>query len=262
MPKAEVCPHSPQKEAMPTTILDIILPCYNPPQDWARQLPIACADIAAQLGPDTIINVTLVNDGSQHGISTEDIAALQALLPSLHYIHYSNNQGKGYALRQGVADAKGDFQIYTDIDFPYTTASLVAVYHALARQGADIAAGVRDAAYYEHVPPLRRFISKFLRWLLRTFLSTKISDTQCGLKGFNARGRAVFLQTGIKRFLFDLEFIFLASTETNIQLVPVDVQLKPGIEFSKARMGILVGESLNFASIFLRGLRNRIFRRG
>jgi hypothetical protein len=117
---------------------------------------------------------------------------------------------------------------------------------------------VRDAQYYLHVPPIRRFISKFLRWMLRTFLRIKISDTQCGLKGFNAVGRQLFLQTRINRFLFDLEFIYLASTTQDLQLAPVPVQLKPGIEFSKARLGILLRESLNFVSIFARGILNRL----
>lgn len=244
---------------MPPKTLDIILPCYNPPAGWAQVLPEALASIGAALGTEVVIHLILVDDGSRNGLIDKEIAGLIAQIPTLQHTHYTTNQGKGHALRHGVALARGEYQIYTDIDFPYTTASLVAVYHALAQGSADIAAGVRDAEYYLHVPPIRRFISKFLRWLLRTFLQTKITDTQCGLKGFNAAGRAVFLHTRINRFLFDLEFIYLASANDTIQLQAVPVQLKPGIEFSKARLGILLRESFNFASIFLRGLGSRLF---
>ncbi len=246
--------------AMATPTLDIILPCYNPPPNWAEALTAAFKEIQVALGESTKISLILVNDGSRHGLDMQQIGGIQAQIPTFRYLAYETNQGKGHALRTGVLAATGSYQIYTDIDFPYTTASLVAVYQALTT-GADIAAGVRDAGYYQHVPPLRRFISKFLRWMLRTFLRIKISDTQCGLKGFGPAGRAIFLRTGINRFLFDLEFIFLASGDDTTLLVPVDVQLRPGIEFSKARMGILIGESVNFASIFWKGLRNRIFRR-
>jgi glycosyltransferase involved in cell wall biosynthesis len=240
--------------------LDIILPCYNPPAGWAALVLEAIREIQHSIGQDVKMRIILINDGSRSGITDADIAALNAAQIDLQYLQYPHNQGKGHALRQGVAMATGEFQIYTDIDFPYTTASFVAVYAELATGNADIAPGVRDAEYYFHVPPIRRFISKFLRWMLRTFLRIKIADTQCGLKGFNARGRKVFLQTGIKRFLFDLEFIFLASTDDTIQMTPVPVALKPGIEFSKARIGILVRESLNFTSIFLRGIGNRLRR--
>ena len=245
---------------MATQKLDIILPCYNPPRNWAEALTVAVHEIQGALGAETEISLILVNDGSQQGLDAQQIAWIHGQIATFSYIAYTPNRGKGHALRTGVRAAAGTHQIYTDIDFPYTTASLVAVYRALIA-GADIAAGVRDAAYYQHVPTLRRFISKFLRWMLRTFLRIKISDTQCGLKGFGPRGKALFLQTGIDRFLFDLEFIFLASGIEALRLVPVDVQLRPGIEFSKARMGILIGESINFASIFWKGLRSRLFRK-
>lgn len=244
---------------MTATRLDIILPCYNPPSGWSLQLPTAIAEIGNALGEAVELHLILVNDGSRHGIAASEIDFLQSQLPLFTYLAYLPNQGKGHALRSGVNAAKGDLQIYTDIDFPYTTDSLLAIYEALRSGKADIAAGVRDASYYTHVPAVRRFISKLLRWMLRTFLRTKITDTQCGLKGFNAQGRKIFLETRIDRFLFDLEFIFLASNVDWLQMAQVEVQLKPGVVFSKARIGILLRESLNFGSIFLRGMKKRIF---
>lgn len=237
--------------------LDIILPCFNPPPGWAEALPAMIQEIAAALGARVSLRLILVNDGSRQGVSEADLSLLRQAFPDMQYITYEQNCGKGHALREGAKVATGDFQIYTDIDLPYQTESVVQVYEAL-RAGADVAAGVRDHAYYTHVPTLRRWISKSLRWMLKTFLRTQINDTQCGLKGFNARGRDVFLRTRIERFLFDMEFIVLASNEKGIRLAPVPVTLKPGITFSKARLGILFKESLNFWTIFWRGL----FRRG
>jgi glycosyltransferase involved in cell wall biosynthesis len=241
---------------VPTT-LDIILPCFNPPEGWSTNLPTAIQSIQELLGQEVHITLILINDGSKRGITETDITHLKTHIPRFQYIPYETNRGKGHALRQGAAAAHSQYQIYTDIDFPYTTHSLAAVFTAL-EQGADIAAGVRDHRYYEHVPALRKFISKVLRWMLRTFLRTRITDTQCGLKGFNAHGRKLFLQTRIHRFLFDLEFIFLASNQPQIKIQPVEVELKPGVEFSRARMGIILRESVNFCSIFLRGLWRRV----
>lgn len=233
--------------------LDIILPCYNPPAGWAAALPLALAEVRQALGNEVVFRLILVNDGSRHGVSESDIQGLEAAFPDMVYVAYAQNQGKGHALREGVKAAKGDFQIYTDIDLPYTPESMGLILQTL-RNGADVAAGVRDGAYYAHVPTLRRWISKLLRWMLRTFLRTKINDTQCGLKGFNARGREVFLRTHIKRFLFDMEFIYLSSNEKGLQLQAIPAMLKPGVEFSKARMGILFRESLNFLAIFWKGI--------
>ena len=100
---------------------------------------------------------------------------------------------------------------------PYEEKSLLEVARLLTSENADVVAGVRADTYYEGVPADRRRISRFLRWMLRTFLGVKVTDTQCGLKGFNQKGREIFLQTTINRFLFDLEFIFLASNDKQIK---------------------------------------------
>ena len=233
--------------------LDIILPCYNPPTGWAEALPVSLGEVIAALRDSASVRLILVNDGSRQGVSEADLQALHRAFPDMQYVAYTVNQGKGNALREGAKVAGGDFQIYTDIDLPYLTESVVQVFEAL-RAGADVAAGVRDSEYYAHVPTLRRWISKLLRWMLRTFLRTKINDTQCGLKGFNAKGKEVFLRTHIKRFLFDMEFIYLASNEQGLNLQAIPATLKPGVQFSKARMGILFRESLNFLAIFWKGI--------
>lgn len=214
------------------------------------------AQIRSEL-PDTEIRILLVNDGSTSGVELADIDRLRQSVSSFSYIAYTQNRGKGYALRQGVQAASGDLQIFTDIDFPYEEQSLIRLYHRLASGDADIVAGVRDAEYYKGVPKGRQRISKILRWMLRTFLNLTITDTQCGLKGFNQKGRELFLQTRINRFLFDMEFIFLASNDRSIHLEGCDVRLKPGIVFSKVRFGILFREGLNFLAILWRRVFNR-----
>lgn len=235
------------------------MPCYNPPEGWAENVIQSYGNVCGLLGETVAVNIILVNDGSGKGIRDEDISLLKSNLPAFEYVAYPQNRGKGYALRQGVAAAKGDLYLYTDIDFPYTTQSLQNVFALLKSGSADVVAGVRDENYYTHVPGPRRRISKILRWMLRTFLRLKVTDTQCGLKGFNAKGKAIFLYTRIDRFLFDLEFIFLSSNEKNLRLQPAQVELRPGIEFSRARLGILARESVNFGWIFLRGIKRRIF---
>lgn len=238
--------------------LDIILPCYNPPEGWAETVIRSMTRIREAL-PDTALHLIVVNDGSTQGVAEADIAQLQAAIQQFTYIPSSPNAGKGFALRKGVEKAASELHIYTDIDFPYEEASLLNIYEALRTGKGDIVAGVRDSAYYEGVPAGRKRISKLLRWMLRTFLRLEITDTQCGLKGFNPKGRQLFLATTINRFLFDLEFIFLASNDKSVQLSPADVRLKEGVVFSRVNWRILLGESFNFMRIFFRGMFKRIF---
>lgn len=233
--------------------LDIILPCYNPEKGWTGRVIAAWEKLPELLGktPDTLI---LVNDGSTKGLDLEDIKLLQAHIPQLRYIESSPNRGKGHALRLGVEASTAEAIIFTDIDFPYEEESLADIAQVLFEGEADVVPGVRDDAYYERVPADRKRISHFLRWMLRTFLRLKTTDTQCGLKGFNRKGREVFLQTTINRFLFDLEFIFLSSRAKGIRLKAVPVTLKPGIQFSHVSMKVLLREGINFGRVFLRAL--------
>lgn len=236
--------------------IDIILPCYNPISGWADTVIESVEKLRSAL-PDVPIRIILVNDGSSAGVALEDIDRLRKAVPAFKYISYTQNRGKGYALREGTAAAENELQIFTDIDFPYEEDSLIKLYHELKEGKADIVAGIRDAEYYKGVPEGRKRISKFLRWLLRTFLNLEITDTQCGLKGFNAKGKALFLTTRINRFLFDMEYIFLASNNKGVSLKGCQVRLKPGIVFSKVQWGILAQEGLNFLSILFRHLFRR-----
>lgn len=238
---------------MTPTALDIVLPCYNPATGWAENIVRAHTAITQAL-PDTQVRILVVNDGSLRGVSTEDVQLLEKHIANFRYITYAKNRGKGYALREGIRHSDAPCTIYTDIDFPYTTESLLHIYRVLLRNEADMAIGVKNREYYAHVPPFRRFISRLLRTCSSAILRLKVSDTQCGLKGFNARGRELFLRTTIDRYLFDLEFIFLASRDAAIRMLPVEIALRDNVQFSSMRMSILLQESGNFFKIFIRSI--------
>lgn len=196
------------------------------------------------------IDLIVVNDGSTKLVTSEEIDYLKKEIPTINFITYQENMGKGYALRKGVTEAKTELIIYTDIDFPYTEESFLAIYSKLI-QGNDVVPGHRGDAYYTKTPFARKIISKVLRWTLKTFLRLPTDDSQCGIKGFNKVGAAIFLDTEINRFLFDLEFIKLSS-KRKVKFQKAEVTLKPNIVFSKVNFKVLARESLNFFKILFR----------
>ncbi|MDP5169778.1 MAG: glycosyltransferase [Bacteroidia bacterium] len=231
--------------------LDIVLPCYRPPEGWTGRIISSMQELSRRL-PDLSIRLILVNDGSPAGVEAGDIDVLHAHLPGMMYVDLKINQGKGAALRRGVGESTGRYCVFTDIDFPYTLDSVVSIVEEL-QSGTDIAIGIKDQSYYAHTPAIRKAISKVLRLLARTFLRIPITDTQCGLKGFNEAGRAIFLQTTIKRYLADLEFIFLAD-RSPLSMKAVTVALREGVEFSQVNVRILLTEGMNFMKVWGRSL--------
>ena len=235
---------------MTATSLDIILPCYNPPQNWAENVIQVFSEIQSRL-KEVNINLIIVNDGSST-MDWNEIEKIKNTISQFVNISYEINKGKGYALREGIKTSNADICIYTDIDFPYTTNSFIKIWEVLKNNNTDIAIGVKDKNYYSHVPPGRKFISKILRAGTKNILRLKISDTQCGLKGFNKKGKNIFLKTTIDRYLFDLEFIFMVSRQKEVSMLPVEIELKENIQFSSMRTGILLSEGFNFMKIFFK----------
>ena len=231
------------------------MPCYNPPEGWEAALAAKFADFRAALaGLIDETGLIVVNDGSTRHVEEQNFERLKTLAPGARVVSYPDNRGKGYALRQGVMAADAPLLLVTDADFPYTIDSMRRVVEALHVYG-GIAAGNRDTAYYANVPLFRRWLSQTLRWLLCNVLRQPIDDSQCGLKAFDQTGKSVFLETTIDRFLFDLEFLMLASGR--VRVTPVPVELRAGVVFSSVGWKILATEGGNFLRLFLRQLFRR-----
>lgn len=231
-----------------TKTVDIIVPCFNPRQGWEQVVAQSVLVIKRKLPEGALQSVILVNDGSTQQFSQVQADNLLNQVPEIKIIAYELNKGKGHAVRTGVKASEADFQIYTDVDFPYDDASIVAFYELLASNKADVVVASRGDSYYNSLSAFRRVLSKSLRWLNGLLFGLKIKDTQGGLKGFNAAGREVFLQTRVNRYLFDLEFIQKAS-KANLNMVAVDVELKLDIVLPSPSLTVLLKELNNFVRL-------------
>lgn len=231
--------------------LSIILPCYNPVEGWAEQVVSSMKIVLNDLEDAfASVNLIIVNDGSTKNYSEADQSSIQKSIPGVVFLKNDQNKGKGFALREGVVSASTDLIIYTDVDFPYHEDGIQKIAKELIA-GNEVVLGHRGNDYYDKTPWFRKVVSKTLRWVLKTFLRLPTDDSQCGMKGFNQAGAEVFLGTRIDRFLFDLEFIKLASKrKKKIQLVPVE--LKPDVRFSKVNLGVLFREFGNFLKVLFR----------
>lgn len=200
------------------------------------------------LGEGVLQTVIIVNDGSVSGVSENEVAKLVSEHSEVKLIEYSKNKGKGFAVRTGVRSSETDIRIYTDIDVPYVEDSILQFYEILAQNQADVVIASRGDTYYDSLSGFRKLLSKSLRWFNGLLFGLKVKDTQGGLKGFNNIGREVFLQTRVNRYLFDLEFIHLAS-KRNLRLKAFDVKLKPNIILPSPSVMVLLKELHNFISL-------------
>jgi glycosyltransferase involved in cell wall biosynthesis len=228
--------------------VDIVLPCYNPNETWHEEL---CA-FYDFIRPFYAVNFIVVNDGSISGDPRAQVNTIREKGVPVSFISYSKNRGKGYALRQGVAASSAQFILYTDIDFPFTNDSMKEVLSTLTSGESNIVAGFRNDNYYEkNISAFRIQLSKTFRFFISDILRMPVTDTQCGLKGFDKKGKEKFLQTSINRYLFDFEFIYTAVKSDHLSISAVPVRLKENVVFSKMRFKILAQESINLLSVLV-----------
>jgi len=230
------------------TTVDIVLPCYNPNENWHAELLKFNDFVKGKFDANYIV----VNDGSKSKSLQNQINILIEHQIKVQFISYDTNMGKGFALRKGVSSASSDFIVYTDIDFPFKNESTLRVIQTLCVGQCDVVAGYRSEEYYQNkMSGFRKLLSKSFRFFIKDILNLPISDTQCGLKGFNKTGRELFLKTTINRYLFDFEFIYRSCKNKNIRVLTVPAELKDNVIFSRMKIKILVQETFNLISVLL-----------
>ena len=94
------------------TFLSVVVPVYNEGERLATSLAHISEYLRANI-PDH--EVVAVDDGSTDD-SVERMQTLEASVPRLRVVRTFPNQGKGNAVRQGFAEATGEWVAIVDAD--------------------------------------------------------------------------------------------------------------------------------------------------
>lgn len=154
-----------------------------------------------------------VDDGSVDGCASVVEKASQAQ-PRIRLCSYAPNRGKGCAVRTGMLAAQGDIILFTDCDNAYGTNALGRLAAAFSTSDADIIVGSRNLSKdgYEGYTLLRKVASKTYIWMIKVAAGFRLSDSQCGIKGFRCdAAKRIFANCEVDRFAFDLEVIMIAN---------------------------------------------------
>ena len=192
--------------------LSVIIPAYNE----ERRLPKTLEEIDKYLrGQSYDYEILVVNDGSKDR-TVEVAKSLMLKIRNLKVTGYEKNQGKGYAVRFGMLEAKGDYRIFTDADNSTSIDQIEKIWPELEK-GYDIVIGSRDVKGAILDPPqpwLRKVLLgegfKLYRKIVLNLWGTE--DTQCGFKCFTKLATEnIFPRCRINRFAFDPEILIIAK---------------------------------------------------
>jgi len=199
----------------------IIVPAYNERARIGGTLQRILEHLKAQRWSAEIV---VVNDGSRDD-TTDVVSQFVAEHRQVRLIQNPGNQGKGYAVRNGMLNARGKVLLFTDADLSSPIDEAEGLFAAIA-QGADIAIGSRWLATSRqtHRQPLyRQFFGRCFNLLTRMVMNLPFADTQCGFKAFTrSAAQTVFQLQTIERWGFDPEILFIALKRGyHIREVPV-----------------------------------------
>ena len=190
--------------------ITLLIPMYNEEKIIDATLSEVSAFMKETFRED--YEILFVNDGSKDNCAAH---VSEFPDPAVRLVTYEENHGKGYAIRRGVLEAKGDVILFTDCDLAYGTGVILPFYEALAAEGGpDVAVGsrARHPEGYAGYSLLRRIVSRAYLFVLRLFGGLKLSDSQCGCKGFRREmGKRIFSFCEVDRFAFDFEAILIGQ---------------------------------------------------
>ncbi len=204
--------------------LSIIIPAYNEESHITL-----CAQTVLSFfeNRSESIEVLIVDDGSDDG-TLEVIRKLSQTNAVVHALTNGKNRGKGFTVRHGVLESKGEVVLFTDVDL----STPIQEYDRLRKhldQGYDIAFGSRALAKSElkiRQPWYRVMLGRLANRAIQAVVPALkgIKDTQCGFKLFKGDvARKIFPLQRNERWGFDFEILHIARKH-GFKVVEVPVE--------------------------------------
>jgi len=218
--------------------LSVVVPAYNEHDRIAGTI----GAVREQLGPflaASELEVIVVDDGSS---DRTDQAAEAGGADKV--VRFTNNRGKGAAVRAGMAASTGRTVAFTDADLAYRPDQLIGFVKAI-ESGFDVAIGNRHD-HHGKAPGgpsvLRSVGSRLVNMATHLLLLGNYRDTQCGCKAFRSDVAHHVAHVGfVDGFAFDIEVLHLVERyELSMVEIPVEVVHEPGSTVRAVRDGVRI----------------------
>lgn len=196
--------------------ISLVIPTYN--EDGRIKKTIETLKKGVYLYGQQLLEIIFTDDGS----TDETLALLKASRKAIErkikarvkIISYEKNKGRGFAIRQAVLHAKGDYVLYADADFSIPLSN-IKKFIPYMKKDYDVIIGskkIKGASEIIKRSLTRRIVGYGHSIIAYLALGVFVWDFQGGFKLFSRRFvERIFPYLQINRWGFDMEVIYLAK---------------------------------------------------
>lgn len=212
--------------------ISIIIPVYN------EEKHIEEVILQVQKAPIKLEREIIIVDDGSTDKTAKILAAikLKNLERNIKVISLNKNQGKGNAIRRGLAVASGDIILIQDADLEYFATDYPKLLEPIIKGRADIVYGSRFKGQIKNMRWQNFLANKILVFTANLLYGTNISDEATAYKAFKSKViKAIPLKC--ERFEFCPEVTAkIAKKGYKIYEVPIKYQARSAIGGKKIRL--------------------------
>ena len=195
----------------------VIIPAYEPPR--------ALIEYAKTLINKGFGGIVVVNDGSNEKYSPifEELSEIDGCT----VISYSENHGKGYALKTAFKYCRDNYDeeyvfVTADCDGQHLAKDVERVANSAAEHSGKLILGARDFSL-DYVPARSRAGNVNIRKMFKFFYGLSLSDTQTGLRAFSYSLLDKLISIKGDRFEYEMNMLIVFH-KAHIQILEVPIE--------------------------------------
>ena len=222
--------------------LSFVVPAYNE-EDFIEDTLGTIETVIK--GKNLPYEIVVVNDGSLDGTLAKVVRYAKSN-GHVKVVSYTNNIGKGYAVKTGFMQTCGDLVVFADSDMEIDLGTVSKYLQAL-EDGDIVIASKKHSGSQVEAPLSRKILSLSFNRLVRLLTGVPLNDTQSGLKAMRKSAFVdIFPRLTVKRYAFDAELLTVAHLR-GLKVVEMPVNIKLDASFKPKEMWRMFVDLLGIA---------------
>src|SRR3989344_5891035 len=232
-------------------LLSLIIPAYKQEKTIVKDIKNIDKILSSLTFPHELIVVVdgFLDDTYRNAKSVKN--------ENIKVLGYEENRGKGFAIKYGVEEAKGDIIGFIDAGMDLDPAEISIMLDIMNWNNADMILGSKlHPESKVNYPTSRKIFSWGYRSLTHLLFGFKVKDTQVGLKLFKRKvAKDIFSRIIVKKFAFDIEVLAVSYKlgYTKIYEAPIKLNFKGASSITSSNFWNVIFSMLwDTAAVFYR----------